>query len=162
MTDVHYDAIGDKYALTRREDPRVASLIQAALGNARTVVNLGAGAGSYEPRNRHVLVGGLFCPSGAAVEALSRVMAADLADSPVTVNLLLPGALQTPGWSPTTPQRSASGCSTPRSWDRRSAGSPHGGSRRPQRADRRRRVRAVASSAMSTLPYSPSGLEARL
>jgi SAM-dependent methyltransferase len=55
MNGVRYDAIGDKYALTRREDPRVASLIQAALGNACTVVNLGAGAGSYEPRNRQVL-----------------------------------------------------------------------------------------------------------
>lgn len=55
MSDVRYDAIGTEYALTRREDPRVAGLIQAALGNARTVVNVGAGAGSYEPRDRHVL-----------------------------------------------------------------------------------------------------------
>jgi len=38
-----------------------------------------------------------YCPSGAAVEALSRVMDADLGGSPVTVNLLLPGAPPTPG-----------------------------------------------------------------
>jgi NAD(P)-dependent dehydrogenase (short-subunit alcohol dehydrogenase family) len=36
-----------------------------------------------------------YGPSGAAVEAMSRVMAADLADSPVTVNMLLPGGAGT-------------------------------------------------------------------
>jgi len=50
-----YDAIGAGYASTRREDPRIAALIQAALGDARTVVNVGAGAGSYEPRDRDVI-----------------------------------------------------------------------------------------------------------
>jgi len=49
-----YDAIGGEYAVTRREDPRLAGLIDAALGDARTVVNVGAGAGSYEPRDREV------------------------------------------------------------------------------------------------------------
>ena len=47
--------IGAEYAATRREDPRIAALIHAALGEARTVVNVGAGAGSYEPRDRHVI-----------------------------------------------------------------------------------------------------------
>ena len=50
-----YDAIGTKYAATRREDPRIAALIHAALGDARSVVNVGAGSGSYELRDRHVL-----------------------------------------------------------------------------------------------------------
>jgi SAM-dependent methyltransferase len=50
-----YDRIGHDYARTRREDPRIAARIHAALGDARTVVNVGAGTGSYEPRDRHVL-----------------------------------------------------------------------------------------------------------
>src|SRR5215212_7836180 len=55
MRDARYDAIGAEYAVTRREDPRIAALVHAALGDARTVVNVGAGAGSYEPRDRYVL-----------------------------------------------------------------------------------------------------------
>jgi SAM-dependent methyltransferase len=50
-----YDEIGGGYACTRQEDPRVRDSILAALGVARTVVNVGAGAGSYEPRDRYVL-----------------------------------------------------------------------------------------------------------
>src|SRR3954465_1480140 len=50
-----YDRIGDGYARIRREDPRFAARIHAALGDARTVVNVGAGTGSYEPRDRHVV-----------------------------------------------------------------------------------------------------------
>lgn len=50
-----YDHIGHGYASSRREDPRYAARLSAALGEARTVVNVGAGAGSYEPRDRHVL-----------------------------------------------------------------------------------------------------------
>lgn len=49
-----FDSIGHGYARTRREEPRFAAVIAAALGDARTVVNVGAGAGSYEPRDRHV------------------------------------------------------------------------------------------------------------
>jgi SAM-dependent methyltransferase len=52
---VRYDVIGADYAATRREDPGIAALIHEALGEARTVVNVGAGAGSYEPRDRQVL-----------------------------------------------------------------------------------------------------------
>lgn len=44
-----YDAIGATYTATRRPDPRIAALIHAALGDARSVINVGAGAGSYEP-----------------------------------------------------------------------------------------------------------------
>ena len=50
-----YDVIGIDYAKTRREDPRIAAAIARALGDARTVVNVGAGAGSYEPGDRHVI-----------------------------------------------------------------------------------------------------------
>ena len=50
-----YERIGHGYARLRREDPRIAERICAALGDARTVVNVGAGAGSYEPRDRHVI-----------------------------------------------------------------------------------------------------------
>lgn len=44
-----YDTIGTTYNGTRRADPRVAALITTALGDARTVINVGAGTGSYEP-----------------------------------------------------------------------------------------------------------------
>ena len=50
-----YDRIGQGYTAVRREDPRIAAAIHAALGDARTVVNGGAGAGSYEPRDRDVI-----------------------------------------------------------------------------------------------------------
>jgi len=50
-----YDRIGRAYAPARRPDPRIAARITAALGAARTVVNVGAGAGSYEPEGRAVV-----------------------------------------------------------------------------------------------------------
>ncbi len=53
--DADYHRIGEGYARVRRTDPRIAALVHAALGDARTVVNVGAGAGSYEPSDRHVL-----------------------------------------------------------------------------------------------------------
>ena len=53
--ETRYERIGHGYARTRREDPRIAERVDAALGNARTVVNVGAGAGSYEPRDRYVI-----------------------------------------------------------------------------------------------------------
>jgi SAM-dependent methyltransferase len=55
MERARYDTIGTGYARTRREDPRLRASIHAALGDARTVVNVGAGTGSYEPRDRHVI-----------------------------------------------------------------------------------------------------------
>ncbi len=50
-----YDRLGVGYPKTRREDPRLAARIHAALGNAHSVVNVGAGTGSYEPRGRAVV-----------------------------------------------------------------------------------------------------------
>jgi SAM-dependent methyltransferase len=52
---VDYETHGRGYAGRRRADPRIAARIAAALGDARTVLNVGAGAGSYEPRDRWVL-----------------------------------------------------------------------------------------------------------
>src|SRR5947208_9735055 len=49
-----YDEIGATYTVTRRTDPRIAAQIWAALGDARTVLNVGAGSGSYEPPDRQV------------------------------------------------------------------------------------------------------------
>lgn len=50
-----YDRIGRSYADFRQPDPRLASQIRAALDGTRTVVNVGAGAGSYEPRDLTVV-----------------------------------------------------------------------------------------------------------
>jgi SAM-dependent methyltransferase len=52
---IDYERHGHGYARRRRPDPTIAARIHAALGDARTVVNVGAGSGSYEPEDRHVL-----------------------------------------------------------------------------------------------------------
>lgn len=49
-----YDIIGLNYAELRQPDPRIAAAIQATLGKADTVLNVGAGTGSYEPVDRRV------------------------------------------------------------------------------------------------------------
>lgn len=49
MSETLYDRIGRTYTTTRRPDPRIARAIRGALGEAATVVNVGAGAGAYEP-----------------------------------------------------------------------------------------------------------------
>lgn len=55
MSRVDYEQHGRTYAEHRRADPRIAARIHAALGDARTVLNVGAGTGSYEPCDRWVL-----------------------------------------------------------------------------------------------------------
>jgi SAM-dependent methyltransferase len=50
-----YDRIGGTYTATRRADPRIEAAVRDALGDAESVVNVGAGAGSYEPADRAVL-----------------------------------------------------------------------------------------------------------
>ncbi|GIH08528.1 methyltransferase type 11 [Rhizocola hellebori] len=50
-----YGVFGRGYVHRRRTDPRIAALIESALGDARTVVNVGAGTGSYEPLGRKVI-----------------------------------------------------------------------------------------------------------
>ena len=49
-----YDTIGASYTATRRTEPRIAAHIWASLGHAQTIVNVGAGTGSYEPPDRDV------------------------------------------------------------------------------------------------------------
>ena len=53
--DFDYEAHGAGYTSRRQPDPRIAAVVHAALGDARTVINVGAGAGSYEPLDRYVV-----------------------------------------------------------------------------------------------------------
>lgn len=55
MPQALYDQIGRTYTSTRQPDPRIAATILRALGNANTVVNVGAGAGAYEPTDRSIV-----------------------------------------------------------------------------------------------------------
>lgn len=55
LPGVDYQRHGRIYARHRRTDPRIAARIHAALGDAQTVLNVGAGSGSYEPQDRRVL-----------------------------------------------------------------------------------------------------------
>ncbi len=55
MTGLSYDAIGRTYTSTRHPDPRLAAAIWDALGDARSVLNVGAGAGAYEPAHLEVV-----------------------------------------------------------------------------------------------------------
>ena len=55
MTPELYDTIGRTYGGTRHADPHIAAAILAALGDARTVLNVGAGGGNYEPTDRAVV-----------------------------------------------------------------------------------------------------------
>jgi SAM-dependent methyltransferase len=50
-----YNRIGLNYSDFRRSEPRIEAAIWEALGDARSVVNVGAGAGSYEPADREVI-----------------------------------------------------------------------------------------------------------
>ena len=52
--DVDYAAIGGAYSRYRQPEPAIEQLLHQALGDATTVLNVGAGAGSYEPRDRQV------------------------------------------------------------------------------------------------------------
>jgi SAM-dependent methyltransferase len=50
-----YDTIGSNYAELRKPDPRIAGIIKSALGSAQSVLNVGAGTGSYEPADRSLV-----------------------------------------------------------------------------------------------------------
>jgi SAM-dependent methyltransferase len=52
---VIYDTIGTSYNTTRRADPRIGHLIWSALEGCRSVLNVGAGTGAYEPADRPVV-----------------------------------------------------------------------------------------------------------
>lgn len=77
----HYDVIGRTYASRRSTDPRIAAPLWDALGRAGTVLNVGAGTGSYEPLDRSMI----------AVEP-SRVM---LAQRQSSAALLVQGRAET-------------------------------------------------------------------
>ena len=55
MSPELYDRIGRTYTTTRRTDPRIAAAVWNALGDARTVLNVGAGTGHYEPDDRELV-----------------------------------------------------------------------------------------------------------
>jgi len=84
-----YERRGGTYSATRREDPRIAAAIDDALGDARSVVNVGAGAGSYEPADREVLAiepsDAMIAqrPPGAAPVERARAEALPLEDASV-------------------------------------------------------------------------------
>lgn len=52
--DANYGVIGTRYSQYRNPEPKIAALIHSYLGDAKTVLNVGAGAGSYEPIDRDV------------------------------------------------------------------------------------------------------------
>src|SRR5437763_13552276 len=89
MPSVDYEQHGRTYARQRHADPRIAARIHAALGDARTVVNVGAGAGSYEPGDRWVLAVEPSAtmraqrPPGAAPAIAARAEALPLDDGSV-------------------------------------------------------------------------------
>ncbi|HXH83737.1 MAG TPA: class I SAM-dependent methyltransferase [Candidatus Tectomicrobia bacterium] len=64
-----YDRIGRGYTATRRADPRIAAAIGKALGPATTVIDVGAGAGSYEPEDVRVVA---VEPSRAMIRQRAR------------------------------------------------------------------------------------------
>jgi SAM-dependent methyltransferase len=55
VSGADYDRIGGTYTSTRRPDPRIAAAIGRGLGDAQVMVNVGAGAGAYEPADRAVV-----------------------------------------------------------------------------------------------------------
>lgn len=50
-----YDQFGQKYSGQRQTDPRIAQYVNLALAEAKTILNVGAGAGSYEPADKYVI-----------------------------------------------------------------------------------------------------------
>jgi SAM-dependent methyltransferase len=86
---VDYERHGRTYARHRHADPRIAARIHAALGDARTVLNVGAGTGSYEPDDRWVLAVEPSAtmraqrPPGAAPAIAARAEALPLDDGAV-------------------------------------------------------------------------------
>ena len=75
-----YDRIGTDYRHGRRQDPRIAAAVWAALGDASPVLNVGAGAGSYEPDDRPVVASELSAvmlsqhPPGAVLQGPAEAL----------------------------------------------------------------------------------------
>ena len=51
----NYDKLGQKYSGHRQTEPVISEYVNKALGNAKTILNVGAGAGSYEPTERYLV-----------------------------------------------------------------------------------------------------------
>ncbi|WP_374407823.1 class I SAM-dependent methyltransferase [Pelagerythrobacter sp.] len=77
-----YDTIGVNYAELRKPDDRIATAIEQALGPARTILNVGAGTGSYEPANRQVTAvepsTEMICKRGPSAAPVVQAPAGDL------------------------------------------------------------------------------------
>jgi hypothetical protein len=89
-----YDAIGTTYAITRRPDSRIGALVAAALSDARSVINVGAGTGSYEPPQTVLAVEPSSVmsrqrPAGAAPVVRARAEALPVADGAVDAAMAL-------------------------------------------------------------------------
>ena len=88
-----YDLIGRRYAATRRPDATLERAIMRALGDATSVANIGAGAGSYEPTDRMVVAvepSGVMIaqrPPGAPPAVRARAEQLPLADASVDATL---------------------------------------------------------------------------
>ncbi|SDE64611.1 Methyltransferase domain-containing protein [Blastococcus fimeti] len=87
-----YDGIGRTYRRTRQADPRIAAAITAALGEVDSVVNIGAGAGAYEPPQTALAVEPSRVmidqrPAGAAPAVRAVAEALPLADDAVDAAL---------------------------------------------------------------------------
>jgi SAM-dependent methyltransferase len=54
-SNFNYDKYGKTYGSFRKTDPRIAAYVDRAIGEAQTVLNVGAGAGSYEPEDKYVI-----------------------------------------------------------------------------------------------------------
>lgn len=65
MSEAMYDEIGRGYSTSRRGDPKIAAQIEKALGDADSILNVGAGGGSYEPAGREVTA---VEPSGEMID----------------------------------------------------------------------------------------------
>jgi SAM-dependent methyltransferase len=99
VTTATYDVIGEGYALLRRPDARILDTILSALGDARTLINVGAGTGSYEPTDRSVLAvepsdlmigqrapGAARCVRGSAESLPAETAAFDAAMAVLTIH----------------------------------------------------------------------------
>jgi SAM-dependent methyltransferase/ketosteroid isomerase-like protein len=99
-----YDRIGSGYTRHRRPDRRIAAAIHASLGDARTVVNVGAGAGAYEPTDRCVVAvepsQAMIAqrPPGSAPVIVGAAAALPLADATVDAAMATLSLHHWPDW----------------------------------------------------------------
>ena len=93
--DVDYARHGHGYALRRRPEPAIAGLVAQALGPARHVLNVGAGAGSYEPADRRVIA---VEPAAAMIAQRPATSRTSSERSPVPFRWPTPPSM--PPWPP--------------------------------------------------------------